>query len=246
MGTKEMSDTFDILYNNITSNQAPGLNEMEKSVFLTKAQDEVIKNYFVPEGNPHQKGFDDSQKRQIDFSMLINVNKLTPSSTEGKDCLDPRAYTYNLPSDIMFIINESLYLDDTKTKIRQVIPISYDEYTRLMSKPYKEPLRYQAWRLMSQTSNVPVAEVILNSSDKKVSSSPTYVVRSVKRPNPIILVDLEESFGEDLKIHGKSEETPCELDPSIHEEILQRAVELAKIAWQGDTNAIVQAGQRSE
>lgn len=37
MTNKEMSDQFDLLYNNITSNQAPGLNEFDKSVFLTKA-----------------------------------------------------------------------------------------------------------------------------------------------------------------------------------------------------------------
>lgn len=37
MTLQEFSDEFDVLYNNITSNQAPGLNEYEKSVFLTKA-----------------------------------------------------------------------------------------------------------------------------------------------------------------------------------------------------------------
>ncbi len=33
----EFSSEFDVLYNNITSNQAPGLDDYEKSVFLTKA-----------------------------------------------------------------------------------------------------------------------------------------------------------------------------------------------------------------
>ena len=46
MTAEEFSQEFDILYNNIASNQAPGLTEYEKSVFLTKAQDEIIKNYF--------------------------------------------------------------------------------------------------------------------------------------------------------------------------------------------------------
>ena len=35
MTITEFSNQFDVLYNNITSNQAPGLNEYEKSVFLT-------------------------------------------------------------------------------------------------------------------------------------------------------------------------------------------------------------------
>jgi hypothetical protein len=47
----EFSSEFDVLYNNITSNQAPGLDEYEKSLFLTRAQDEVLKSYFNPKTN---------------------------------------------------------------------------------------------------------------------------------------------------------------------------------------------------
>ena len=36
MTTQEFSNEFDVLYNN-AGNQAPGLDEYEKSVFLTKA-----------------------------------------------------------------------------------------------------------------------------------------------------------------------------------------------------------------
>lgn len=37
MTPDEFSNEFDILYNNIMSNKAPGLNVYEKSVFLTIA-----------------------------------------------------------------------------------------------------------------------------------------------------------------------------------------------------------------
>ena len=47
MTTQEFSNEFDVLYNNIMSNQAPGLDEYEKSVFLTKAQNEILKNYLI-------------------------------------------------------------------------------------------------------------------------------------------------------------------------------------------------------
>ena len=46
MNTTEFSTQFDILYNNITSNKAPGLNEYEKSVFLTTAQEQIVNNHF--------------------------------------------------------------------------------------------------------------------------------------------------------------------------------------------------------
>ena len=37
MTTQEFSNEMDIQYNNVMSNAAPGLDEYEKSVFLTKA-----------------------------------------------------------------------------------------------------------------------------------------------------------------------------------------------------------------
>lgn len=252
MTTKEFSDQFDVLYNNITSNQAVNLNEYEKSVFLTKAQDELVKNYFVPEGNPHQKGFDGNQKRQIDFSMLMDKGEGT--LTEQGGAIDPRGLHFLLPSNIMYIVNESVqfHTGGNVIGIRQVIPLAYDEYTRLMSKPYKEPVKYQAWRLITdKESSTPGVDIIITSSDKKKyvtdnNQGIKYVIRFVRRPRPIILDDFVSTLGEDISIHGRNTITECELDPSIHEEILQRAVELAKIAWAGEPAATIQAGQRSE
>lgn len=63
MTAVEMRNLFNVLYNNIMSNQAPGLNEYEISVFLTKGEFEIVKNHFNPKGNKYQEGFDDSKKR---------------------------------------------------------------------------------------------------------------------------------------------------------------------------------------
>ena len=41
----EFSQKFDILFNNLMSNAAPEIDEFEKSVILTKAQREIIKNF---------------------------------------------------------------------------------------------------------------------------------------------------------------------------------------------------------
>ncbi len=67
MTTQEFSNEFDVLYNNIMSNQAPGLDEYEKSVFLTKAQLEILKNYFKPKGKKYGQGIEEKAKRQIEF-----------------------------------------------------------------------------------------------------------------------------------------------------------------------------------
>ena len=86
MTAQEFSSEFDLLYNNISSAQAPGLTEYEKSVFLTKAQDEIIKNYFtnVQGGNKYQQGIEDSEKRYADFSTLLTVAVLNANVTLAK------------------------------------------------------------------------------------------------------------------------------------------------------------------
>ena len=306
MSVEEMDNMFDVLYNNITSNQAPGLNAYEKSVFLTKGQDETLKNYFNPKskGNNTQEGFDGSAKRQVDFSMLTTVattsatsytyslvsgktdkdgkpvysrtETTAPKSTysytvaydaEGnvlKDEKDNVLYIRNegtdvsgfdtplfdmrentksvtLPSKLMYAINEMVEVTRNDKKILlQVVPVKFDEYSRLMCKPYKRPLKYQAWRL-TNNDVVNKADIVVGPSDTLTK----YIIRYVRRPNPIIVSDLDG-----LTIEGKSTATECELDPILHEEILQRAVELAKIAWtntgQDNLQAVMQAGQRSE
>lgn len=306
MSVEEMDNMFDVLYNNITSNQAPGLNAYEKSVFLTKGQDETLKNYFNPKskGNNTQEGFDGSAKRQVDFSVLTTVATTSATSytyslvsgktdkdgkpvysrtettapkstysytvaydTDGnvlKDDSDNVLYIRNegtdvsgfdtplfdmrentksitLPSKLMYAINEMVEVTrNNKAVLLQVIPVKFDEYSRLMCKPYKRPLKYQAWRL-TNNDVVNKADIVVGPSDTLTK----YTIRYVRRPNPIIVSDLDG-----LSIEGKSTATECELDPILHEEILQRAVELAKIAWtntgQDNLQAVMQAGQRSE
>ena len=294
MNIQEFSDQFDVLYSNITSNQAPGLNEYEKSVFLTKAQDEIVKNYFTAnsKGNNIGQGFDDSAKRQADFSNLMKTQTLRAVSSLTGDYdtvsysideeytyidsetgeevtatsrsvsfqvskIDPRSRIYTFPGDVFITINETLSTDTTPPKIFQVVPLRYDEYLRLMSKPYKRPVKNQAWRLInSGTLNENLAsinqyikcvEVITGVAYDAVALN--YTIRYIRRPHPIIVGPLDG-----LTIHGEeynnASPIQCELDPIIHEDILQRAVELAKVAWtangQENVQLVMQAGQRSE
>ena len=156
--------------------------------------------------------------------------------------------------------------------IRQVVPIKYTEYMRLMSKPFKEPLKNMAWRIIikgregdadvDKSTGDPTTvdstvsskvEIVVTTADKKKYKSDgsfiKYNIRYVRRPRPIILTDLSDTFGEDLTINGYNKAMTCELNESTHEAILQRAVELAKIAWAGNANEAqleVEAGKRSE
>ena len=256
MTAQEFSDQFDVLYNNITSNQAPGLTEYEKSVFLTKAQNEIVKNYFTAnsKGNNIGQGFDDSAKRQADFSCLMMTKDCNETSAPSSyRPIDSRSNVYKFPSDIFIIINEAIVLSKPANRVLQVIPLRYDEYMRLMSKPFKRPLKYQAWRLINQGEydegrTNRYAELIVGPGE----IINTYSIRYIKYPKPVIVDDLDGltidgySYGSsgDMSTEG------CELDPILHQDILQRGVELAKIAWTaaGNDNAqsVIQAGTRSE
>lgn len=244
MTTQEFSNEFDVLYNNIMSNQAPGLDEYEKSVFLTKAQLEILKNYFNPKGNKYGQGFDENAKRQIDFSTLITAAK--PSlyiAPTGYVKFDDRSELYRMPSDILIILNETgINTVDGVKRLISIIPMNYEEYARLMSKPYKQPLKNQGWRLFQSTGGVDfISEVVI----KYNSTLTDYKIRYVRRPKPIILANLADEYS-NVSIDGRTAITECELDPIIHPEILQRAVELAKSAYTGDLKSSVELGQRSE
>lgn len=286
MTLDEFSELFDVEFNNITSNQAPGLNEYEKSVFLTKAQDEIVKNYFTAtsKGNNIGQGFDDSAKRQADFSVLMKTASCNQGSTSGSNAIiiptgelddqdnpitqeitfdnasiDGRSHLFLFPPDVFIIINESLQDNSTPTKYFQVIPLRYDEYTRLMSKPFKRPLKHQAWRLInsgtfSNGTYTKLVEIIAAPAYDKVDSL-IYKVRYIRRPKPIIVGSIDDLTINGYIYSGESSgdnRAPdhCELDPILHEDILQRAVELAKIAWTAEGNeniqAVLQSGQRSE
>lgn len=238
MNGPEFSNEFDLLYNNITSNMAPGLNEYEKSVFLTQAQLEIILNHFNPLGNKYKEGINDSSKRQIEFSQLIKTANIGNGITlvAPRQLIDDRIKTYSLPSDLLLILNEAVFTSKGRT---QVVTLDSDEYFRLMNKPYKEPFKNQTWRLIAGGNDLVYAELI----PKTGVTITNYAVRYVKAPYPIIL---ESWVGTTTTIGGKnvplSSTSVCELNSIVHKEILDRAVILAKVAWQGDLKSTIETG----
>lgn len=155
MTNQEFSDEFDILYNNITSNKIPGLDEYEKSVFLTKAQSEILKEYFNARIDGSNNGFDGSQKRQYDFSKLIRVSTLFDINSYKEritplEKIDRRSRVFLFPEDYFLSINEIISDDNYQYSVE---PLRYDEYQRLILKPYSYPVKRAAWRLLSDKKN---------------------------------------------------------------------------------------------
>ena len=211
MTSQEFSSEFDLLYNNISSAQAPGLTEYEKSVFLTKAQDEIIKNYStnVQGGNKYQQGIEDSEKRYADFSTLLTVAVLN-AETGDVVSFDERGKIFKLPDGdeegnkkVMIVITEIFKTGNSSSNLTsyQVIPLKFDEYIRLMSKPSSDPLKKQVWKLMGNScSGNGSIEIVPHWKDKNNDIN-TLILKYIRKPYPIILEDLEV---QGLSIEGKT------------------------------------------
>ena len=233
MTTSEFSNAFDTLLSSYNTRAEFGegaskreivLDEYEKSVFLTQAQDIVIKAYFDSSTNSQGQGIDDSTRRQVDFSSLITV--ASPSKMEAEEgqtlqSFDDRGILYKLPSNILIMLNEKVKAGNRNYV---VIPINYAEYDRLMSKAYGQPLKKQCWRLFQNVSGIDITSEIIPTEGVEVSD---YRIRYIRRPRPIILTNLSLEHQESIEIDGISSVTECELNPIVHMDILNKAVELA-------------------
>ena len=66
------------------------------------------------------------------------------------------------------------------------------EYTRLMQKPFKLPLKNQVWKIMQTVSSgQTICELILPFARKNLFD---YAVRYIKKPSPIVLTDLSSDY----------------------------------------------------
>ena len=94
--------------------------------------------------------------------------------------------------------------------------------------PFKKPNANKAWRLdvADTATNKNVREIIY---DGDIS---TYTVRYIKKPLPIILEDLPVISGEQLTINGLSVQTPTNLSSLVHNDIVELAVQKAKLDFE--------------
>lgn len=212
MTISELSAEFDILYNNITSNQAPGLSEYEKSVFLTQAQEAIIAELY--NGNI-KDSFESSEALTRYLSSLVAQVKpdtLSPLTNS----LYKKSVEVTLNEDVMFIIYEQAKVDGN---IAIVVPTTHDTLYSIINNPFKGPNNRRVLRV-SKGNNVELYYSGTSLTD--------YIYRYVKRPVPIILEDLTTDT-----INGKdSATTTLDIPEVLHRTILLRAVQLAKAVWQ--------------
>lgn len=210
MTSTEFSEEFDILYDNINSNAAPGLNSYEKSVFLTKAQEDIIKGIL--------SSVEENELLRRYLDPLIKTSKLTINrSSAGIASYLNKYYVYKvtLPTDCWYIIYEMTKRENSNcnTIITDVIPVRHDELSRLLRNPFKKPKLGRTYRLDVEDG------LELISSDVVTE----YTIRYIIKPTPIILEDLTGSY----TIDGITNQTDCILPESLHRTVLEAAVNMA-------------------
>lgn len=240
----ELNNEFDIHYNSISSQNAPGLDLYEKSLYLTKAQLEIIKNYYNPNGNKYKDGFENSEKRRRDLNQLIK-NYKTTSYFLNDNSIHKDSKFFTIPYDVFLITNEQGIIKDTGCNLNKIVnikPVTQDEFNIQKDNPFKKPDNKVAWRLdFSNLNDNKVVEII---SPYKLE----YNIRYIKYPKPIILGDFTTLFpSENLSINGFNTIQECELDEEIQREIIDRAIELALRDYKPQNlQNVIQLNQRNE
>lgn len=236
MTTNEFREEFDILYNNIDSMASPGLDDYERSVFLTLAQEKLVKLYMNPMGNKYKEGFEGSEKRRTDLKELITDYKNNNQLVNDDIKINPTSVLYQIPNNVFQIINEKVTIKDPCSvgksltfKNVPVIPKTHDEYNIQINNPFKKPNGSKVWRL-DYNSIEPGVEIVELISNQQLFE---YQMRYVKFPEPIILSTLVDG----LSIHGQTIERTSELRESMHSEIVRTAVELATLSYKEDNLA---------
>lgn len=244
MTVEELNNEFDIHYNSIAGQSSPNLDLYEKSIFFTKAQLELVKDYYDPQSNRKQKGFEASEKRRTDLKELIKNYKSLIYFSDN-NAIDSNSKFFNIPNDVFIITNEKGIIKDTgcfEGKSLNIKPMTQDEYNIQIDNPFKRPNEKVAWRLdFSKINNNKVVEIV---TPYKIE----YNLRYIKYPKPIILGDLDILFpSENLSIDGQTSPSTCELDIEIHKEIVDRAVELALRDYKPNgLESKIQIDQRNE
>lgn len=204
--SEEWSVNFDILYNNISSDQAPGLTEYEKSVFLTQAQEAVILDLYKGTSGD---AFETTEEVTRYLSSLVVDGVLFPKEgVQRLPLLKMKIYTYKEPDDLWFItfLSGNISVSDN-TKDAMAIPTRQDSLYKDLNNPFKGPNKNRVLYTSEQGCITVYSKYTVSDMH----------VKYLKRPNNI---DLESvSFN-------------VEIPESLHNQVLYKAVQLAKAVWQ--------------
>lgn len=222
MTNEEFSNEFDTL---IGTNVVPKsfgqggasleFDEYEKSLFLTKAQEDVVRALY--NGTLTGESFEKTEELRRELSSLIKT--YSTSDKLLKDGISVDSYFFAIPEDVWFITYEAVTsldnrLDCLKGSTMEVVPVAQDEFHRTKENPFRRPNKKRVLRMDIENN---IVELI---SKYTIDS---YLIRYLAKPDPIVLINLSDG----LSVNNISTETKCKLNPVLHRAILDMAVKLA-------------------
>ena len=226
MSLDDFYNEFNLVYNNLASNQAAGLTPYEISVYLTKGQNLLVDETY--------KNFETSEEARRKLSILVITLQLGKiSNLNSTDFIFPE-YTvaFYQPKNLRYIINEKLKMGTNaarciRNRFINITPVSHDEIDRLIENPYKFNYN-RAFRLDTSNSKVNPIDTTNNINSyieiiTKDTSVAFYQIRYIKNPTPIILEDL---VGTD-EIDGYTTAMNTVLPEAVHRQIVEIAAKLA-------------------
>ena len=223
----EWSLEFDLLYQNITSNQAPGLNEYEKSVFLTRYEQAVVVMLYK---GSLGKSFEETEELTHYLDSLVCQYEAT-SPASGASHIVSGSTVFELPDDMLFRTLEicKIKKDGCGSVDAVVVPVTQDEFWRTHRNPFKKQNGNRVLRLSYGSSDAFSDGLYSSQYSELISDYPieSYTVRYLRKPEPIILADLDGG----LSIDGETEAKTCKLPEALHQTILTEAVKAAKAVW---------------
>ena len=218
MNVQEFSNSFDTLLQPYIAKESfseqnnLAFDEYEKSIFLTKAQEQIVLELY--------QELEQSEEVRKYLSNLIKTDNYVPVGEQDETLINSnfKSYKVEISNDILFMIYEQCTLSDENNcinnKIVSVVPTIHDDLDKVLKNPFKSPNSRKVIRLDFDNK----IELI-----SKFSIS-NYKVRYLKKPNPIILIALEDNLSIN---NGDTKVSNGETNPILHERIVQRAVQLA-------------------
>ena len=218
MNVQEFSNSFDTLLQPYIAKESfseqnnLAFDEYEKSIFLTKAQEQIVLELY--------QELEQSEEVRKYLSNLIKTDNYVPVGEQDETLINNnfKSYKVEINNDMLFMIYEQCTLSDENNcinnKIVSVVPTIHDDLDKVLKNPFKSPNNRKVIRLDFDNK----IELI---SKYNISN---YKVRYLKKPNPIILVSLEDNLSIN---NGDTEVSNGETNPILHERIVQRAVQLA-------------------
>ena len=198
MTLEELSNEFDVIINSYDNSQSLVFNEYEKSIYLTKAQEYIIKDLY--------RNYEGTEELNSYLKTLIKDKTYTIEDSTNIEL--------DYPDNFLYILKEYANINTTcKSNSRvDVLPITQDEYNEVVENPFRGS--------KSKVLRLEESKIKLITDLPIISYTMTYL----SNPSPIILIDLPNG----LTINNESEKsTTIETSESIHREILDKAVQLA-------------------